>query len=135
MKTETIEISEIRDFAVNQAVKDTRVVDNILVGQHVRQGDIYVERVASLSGSGTVTEDRKLAPGTTQGARHLVVGDVVIYANAGTKIVDKKLYGPEIDAKSAVRIAHPEHADIELPAGIYQCYYQQDPATQQRVKD
>lgn len=133
--TITEEIIEVQDFATTGAIKDTRTVETIEVGQHVRQGDIYVERTARLSGKGSPTTERKLAPGETQGSRHMIVGDVDVYARSEQGIVEGKLLGPEIDAKDSVRIAHPEHADIELPAGTYQVFYQQDPASKQRVID
>lgn len=132
---EKIETSAIQEFALNLAVKETRTVESMEVGQWARQGDVYIERINALSGW-TPTTDRQLAPGTTQGSRHMVVGDVTVCECPNTATVARgRLAGPQIEAKEAFRVGHPEHADMELPAGTYQIWYQSDPRTQQRVLD
>jgi len=130
-----IETSHIQEFAANLAVKETRTIAEMSVGEWVRQGDVYIEKVDSLSGWGETT-DRQLAPGTTQGSRHMVVGSVTVFACPNTaQVVRGRMAGPQIDAKEPFRVGHPEHADMELPAGTYQVWYQTDPRTQQRVLD
>lgn len=136
MKTqEQIDTSEIQGFAQNFAIKDTRTVHAINVGQFVRQGDVYIERIPKLSGWNQ-TENRQLAPGTSQGSRHMVVGEVDVFECPNTSgVTSGRLAGPQLDARAPFRVGHPEHADMELPAGCYQVWYQTDPRTNKRVLD
>jgi hypothetical protein len=83
------------------------------LGDVVRQGDLYLIAIESLP-NGKKTKERQLVPGTTQGSRHVVEGDVEI-----------------------VNEVHPEHGDKILPADtVWQCVYQQAYADEiRRVQD
>lgn len=112
-----------------------RGISRIEVGQAIRQGDIYVRRIASLPAQlGKETPQRQLAPGTTQGSRHCVEGECRVY---GSISAWDRLTGPIIEALSRIVITHPEHAHFALPAGIYQVTYQRDFAQEEidRVED
>ena len=115
-------------------LRETRVIDEIGVGQWCRQGDLYVERVGE-AGGGTLTANRQLAPGTTQGSRHTVDASVKVYSATDARVRDNRLLGPVVESDTRFTISHPEHAEFSLPAGIYQISYQVDWKTQERVKD
>lgn len=140
-----------------QADHEPRVVSLVKELHGVRQGDLYLWRVAStdereplaellrsawpefhLGKIGERTSNRQLAPGTTRGSRHEVAdGDaraLTIYAPSRG---GHPCEGPLIVADGRFSVVHPEHAEIQLPAGTYQVIYQRDWAFEaaQRVQD
>lgn len=126
LKTALEAHTHVADFAKSKAKQALRYVDEILIGQFIRQGDVYLECIEKQSKEYTeVTQDRQLAPGTTKGSRH------IIKANPGVTIYTSKqsrgfLMGPQIVAKDRFILEHPEHAHFSLPAGTYQARYQQE---------
>lgn len=115
-----------------QHTADERFVRTIEVGQCARQGDIYIERVGDDYHRGEEIQDRQLAPGNSKGSRHVVAGEVEVFA-APTQ--DDLLHGPVIVAEQRFTVTHPEHADVSLPSGIYRVGYQLDPRRMRRVED
>jgi hypothetical protein len=110
--------------AAEQACPDTRVIRTIEVGQAIRQGDIYVTRVADKRiAHGGETAERQLAPGTSRGSRHCVAGAVSVYRPVPG---DGQLAGPLIVALERFKVTHPEHAHFSLPPGTYRVTYQRD---------
>lgn len=116
-----------------QHTADLRVLTELSIHQMVRQGDIYIQRVADTYGRGERTEDRQLAPGNTKGSRHVVEG-AVVYRPTEEQGRDP-MHGPVVVADAPWRVTHPEHCDYELPAGTYRVGYQMDPRTRERVMD
>lgn len=116
----------------------------------VRQGDVYLRpyRGQSLTyryargqviiDRATATEeiqDRQLAPGTTQGSRHIVEGQGVrLFRHARP---NHPLIGPVLVVTDRCTITHPEHAHISLPPGEWQVTYQDDLMQEEiaRVRD
>lgn len=97
-------------------------------GDVVRQGDLYL--VCIDEAVGTETNKRQLAPGTTQGSRHVISGDCVVVAKHGKAIGDvpEELIGPSFLCKSDCTVEHPEHGHKILPSGtswavVYQRAY------------
>lgn len=134
-------LDTIKSFAANP-FSDMRTVDSIEVGQFVRQGDIYVRRIADgeLRKGWTATSSRQLAPGTTQGSRHTVDESVEVLLNQNP--VERRwtrlglaFEGPVLKSNDRFTVSHPEHADISLPGGCYEVLYQSDFASQRRAKD
>lgn len=111
---------------------ETRMVRTIAVGQAIRQGDVYLTRIDRKRplAKTSVTSNRQLAPGSTPGSRHMVVGKVTIYAPKG----DDALEGPTIDATERFVLEHPEHAHVSLPRGTYQVTFQRDFASEERAR-
>ena len=97
-------------------------------GDVVRQGDLYLIRLDRPI-AGRPYGSRQLAPGTTQGSRHVVAGECEIRAVDDEiallelhRLVPatrghQQLIGPEIIADGPVTIEHPEHGHRTLPAG------------------
>lgn len=123
------------------------------IGDVIRQGDVYLTRIAALPGSAKPIEDRQLAPGTTQGSRHTAQGSCRVYAadrddcikairRARPDISDADaaglIPGPlvEVTGNDCV-IAHPEHGDRGLPDGtVWATTYQRAHAeTLRAVRD
>lgn len=124
-------IGEVERAAAG-ADAETRFVRSMETGEHVRQGDVYVVRIDTRPRGMTETQDRQLAPGTTQGSRHVAEGDLTVYRRTDTREV---AIGPVVIARKEWRLAHPEHAHMVLPAGDYQIRFQVDERTKRAVQD
>ncbi len=97
------------------------------IGDVVRQGDLYLVCLEVLP-PGTKTQ-RQLAPGTSQGSRHVAEGECVVYlpkeplavarmiAKANGSDVPAALIGPMVECVGETTITHPEHGHRILPAG------------------
>lgn len=110
--------------AAQQASPRLRKVAVIQPGEAIRQGDIYVVRIAKAPKQvGMLTANRQLAPGQTRGSRHVVEGELKVYEAPER---GSPLEGPVVVATKAFRVTHPEHAHFELPAGTYRVLYQRD---------
>lgn len=110
-----------------ESTPSLRVVKRMKVGAVVRQGDLYLERLAALPKElGKRTADRQLAIGQTQGSRHVIdpaPEGLEIYAPPKDA---NALVGPVVSSPNRIRLTHPEHGHFDLPAGIYQVRYQRD---------
>lgn len=124
-------IAEVERAAAG-ADAETRIVKAMGVGEHVRQGDVYVVRIDTLPQGMEKTPTRQLAPGSTQGSRHVAEGDLQVYRRTDTREAG---IGPVVRALAEWRLAHPEHAHCLLPAGDYQIRLQVDERTKRAVAD
>lgn len=119
------------------AAKTERISNAVSVGDVVRQGDLYFECIEKLP-EGKPTSNRQLVPGTTQGSRHILDGDVKIVKDAQFKRMPATLVGPAFEAIGDVTATHPEHGHKVFPAGTFwQTYGQQayDQEMIRRVRD
>jgi hypothetical protein len=100
-------------------------------GDVVRQGDLYITCLDCEPAGGVPAGTRQLAPGTTQGARHVAEGDCdvlkvpILSAIAALQRVvpraeTQQFVGPVLRARCSVTITHPEHGDRTLPGPA--CY-------------
>lgn len=133
-------VLEIRSYA-ESPLKEARVVDEMALGEWIRQGDVNVVRIEAPA-KWRETLNRQLAIGTTIGSRHTVDESVTVLENPENGVVKRSsglstavCLGPQIVSKDRFTISHPEHADFSLPPGCYQVQFQTDPSTQQRVQD
>lgn len=130
---------QVAEATESTELQDTRFLDTIEVGEFARQGDLYIERIKTMPKGCKLTTDKQLAPGTTQGSRHVVEGaEVMRHPQQGQ--IERRgakhyCYGPVIEAKDYATVTHPEHAHISIPAGIYQISYQVDTQQMRRVAD
>ena len=94
------------------------------VGDVFRQGDVYIELLASIPSAAKLDPkpDAQLAPGTTQGSRHVLdaLDGVTMYRLKSPTVLD----GPILDVACERTITHPEHGDLTLPPGVYGVTYQ-----------
>ena len=144
MKTETITtetaIKRIQESA--RHLPEVRVIKSMKVGEVVRQGDIYIERVSALEGKGKAVKSRQLAPGTTKGSRHIVdESPSVTLWESKPSLEGKAAFqiGPAIEAKGDFSITHPEHAWIKFVVGkvaqSFQVWFQADFVRKERAQD
>lgn len=142
MKTITTEtaIKQIQEAAKH--LPDVRVITNMKIGEVVRQGDIYIERVSAIAAKGKAVKSRQLAPGTTKGSRHIVdESPSVTLWESNPGLANKTAFqvGPAIEAKGDFSITHPEHAWIRFVVGnvpqFFQVWFQADFARKERAKD
>lgn len=126
-----------REARVKASV-EVRRVPSIQIRQAVRQGDIYLHRVPlGHSRSARLIDSGQLAEGQTQGSRHVAAAPARCFE--GTNLPEGcaagTFLGPCIISNAPFTVTHPEHAHIELPAGVYQVTHQMDARTLERVRD
>ena len=119
------------------AINSPRIVHKMAIGQVVRQGDIYIHRVAEDHPCGDKLDSRQLALGNTTGSRHIADAPAKVFIGTTTPAWcnAQTFIGPCVVSEKRFPVSHPEHAHIELPAGRYQITHQLDAASRQRVED
>lgn len=139
LKAETAEEARtlIEREAKEKAVQEVRRIEEMAVGQVVRQGDIYIHRVPDDYSHGPAAQTRQLAQGETMGSRHVAEEPAEVFQGRQSPIWcdNDTLVGPFIAAKKRFKVVHPEHAHVDLPAGTYQVTHQMDARTKKRVID
>lgn len=103
-------------------------------GDTFRQGDLYLTYLSKMPENVQPRKfDAQLAPGNTQGSRHILSHyRVEMYSLVGGSALD----GPILKVSDEVTVTHPEHGHVILPAGIYAVTYQLDHAEElRRVQD
>ncbi len=100
------------------AAKTERISAGCGVDDVVRQGDLYFICLEKLP-EGKPTSNRQLVPGTTQGSRHILDGDVKIVKDVQFKRLPAALVGPAFECVSDVTATHPEHGHKVFPAGTF----------------
>lgn len=99
------------------------------IGDVVRQGDLYLVCIEELPADGKRAQ-RQLAPGNTQGSRHVAEGECAVYQPKSPSAVARliaticrgaevpeQLIGPLVECVGDTTITHPEHGHRTLPAG------------------
>ena len=130
METITIQdaIARVQESGRKAASHDrvTEIISAICAsGYHVRQGDVVLTYADSFDTSdATRLAERQLAPGTTQGSRHVAEGDVEVYGLRYAGPLD----GPVLKVgEGGCTITHPEHRHYRLPAGsCWRVTYERD---------
>lgn len=137
---------------VAEKIKNDEVarVGTMSVGDVVRQGDVYIVCIGKLPRSLKKSANRQLAPGTTQGSRHVLVGNCEVYESTdkgevvelirsavNSDDIHAELIGPVFKSLSELEVDHPEHGNRVLPADeVYAVYYQRQFAEEiRRVRD
>ena len=132
-------IAQLIREADEKAIQSERVVHRMEVGRVLRQGDIYIHRVADDHPHGKEIARGKiqLALGQSVGQRHFLVGDLVAYEGTKPPPTCKPdiMLGPCVVVRKRAANTHPEHAHASLPPGTYQIEHQLNWRTRQRVQD
>lgn len=136
-KTAATAWNKITEDAIAKALDSKRIIHRMKVGQVVRQGDVYIHRVASTHPRGKGLKSHQLALGNTRGARHIAGHNVEVYEGVQLppSCKSQTFLGPLVVAKERWDVAHPEHADDELVCGTFQITHQLDARTGARVRD
>ena len=137
MKTMTaVEAHQKIERAAENNSPDIRNVREIAEGKAVRQGDIYIHRVADGHPHGKEMTHRQLAVGSNMNARHVAEAPARVYeGTTAPKDCTTTLLGPCVVSDLPFTVSHPEHAHVNLPPGHYQVTHQQDARTLDRVRD
>lgn len=143
MSTSTVEqeLQELRQSVAGCPAAKTETIGSPSVGDVVRQGDVYLVCIDNLP-QGKELRNAQLAPGTSQGSRHIIQGDckiveVTSFRLQNGKDVPSPLIGPAFSCTGACEVTHPEHGHKVLPANsTWQVVYQLDHADEvRRVQD
>lgn len=113
---------------------DDRFAHVVQIGEIIRQGDIYIERVEESETRGKATKEVQLAPGTSKGSRHILrelgAGTVSVFESG----ISDPLAGPVVCATERFEVTHPEHPNFSIPSGTYKITYQRDYAMEERAR-
>lgn len=93
-------------------------------GDYVRQGDVYIVRLSAVPSDAVLDAPAaQLAPGTSQGSRHLLdsTDGVTFYKRATPDPISD---GPILEVAARRTITHPEHIHVVLEPGVYGIGYQ-----------
>lgn len=142
MSTKTSSVTEcvtkMRESVVDLKAADTEVInaDTLEIDDTIRQGDLYLTLIPKLP-EGKASKDAQLAPGQTQGSRHILSGKFELVTDVTFKNVPQALVGPAFKCKGDVELTHPEHGNKILPKGtVWQVTYQRAFAEEiRRVQD
>ena len=120
-----------------KAKQEVRRLACMEIGQVVRQGDIYIHRVADNHPRGPKAKSRQLAIGSTQGSRHIAEAPAEVYEGTTRPewCAANTFLGPVVVCPEPCTIAHPEHAHVKLPKGTYMVTHQADWQSMHRVQD
>lgn len=123
-------------------------IGTVSAGDVVRQGDLYLVALPRLPEKRTATSDRKLAPGDTQGSRHILDGKCEVWTADKSQVaaliheaaktdVPPELIGPVFRTIGEVTVTHPEHGHRIIPANeCFATVYQRAHAEEvRRVRD
>ena len=130
-------LERIQTSARKGASPKTRVIKTdaqFPVGKYIRQGDVMIRRLpiedASNYDNLQVTNDRQIAPGTTEGSRHIAEGNIRVMARTGNP-----LEGPVIIAPEGFYISHPKHGHFDVGvAGCYEVTFPRDLAQEELAR-
>ena len=134
VKNVTEALSRIKEVA-GQTTADVRIVPQMQIGQIVRQGDLYITRVADQLPSGLVAASSlQLVEGDTMGSRHCVRPRADLRVLTDPKDQDP-LHGPFLSAPTGFYVEHPEHGHMDVrQAGCFRVEYQRDAAAEERAR-
>lgn len=132
------DLVDLRSSVESMDAAKTERIGSPSLGDVVRQGDLYLVCIEDLPKGKTVT-NRQLAPGTSQGSRHIIsdVSQVEMVEVTQFREIPQELVGPAFKCKTAAEITHPEHGNKILPTDTsWQVIYQLAHADEvRRVKD
>ena len=101
------------------------------------QGDVQFRNIDVLPANATAIENRPLALGEFSGHQHIITGEIqqfklsttmyIVVGKGGARLqhVHQKNVTPEA-LKSLAILPIADHAPLLLPAGIYECWIQQE---------
>lgn len=149
MESVAKQIEEVSKSAESMDAAKLEKIGTASLGDVVRQGDLYLVCLGDMP-EGAESKERQLAPGSTQGSRHIAKGrcrilvpkdrssvaELIARVVRGAAIPDE-LVGPVIRCVGDVTIEHPEHGHKCLPKGsMWAVVYQRALAKEiRRVQD
>lgn len=148
MKTLTAEnvLTDLQKHAESIKSGEAQTVGTASLGDVVRQGDLYLTVIEALPPSAKKSKQKQLAPGTTQGSRHIAdaqtfeadKGEIVSAirkANPNALPDVERFIGPLVVFSEASPVMHPEHGWVTMPAGsVCAVTYQRDLDQEERER-
>jgi len=140
----TLTVTEAHEAIVassKSADHQLRFIAEAKPGEWARQGDCYLLRIAARDMAWQHTDNHQLAPGVSNGSRHVAEDKVLVFISNESRLIMQLpngkalLLGPQLTCDERFLITHPEHAHYSLPAGAWQIGYQLDFTRQQAVRD
>ncbi len=125
--------TKIKDRAESIKSDESHRVETMSVGDSWRQGDLYITRIDGIPVGAKKSGVRlQLAPGSTQGSRHVLDSDsgVTMFDAPNATALD----GPIFQATERRTVTHPEHGDVSFPPGCYAVTYQRAFADELRAQ-
>lgn len=138
--TATKAFSEVQSQAEKIKSDETERIGTMSSGDVCRQGDLMIVCIPSLPAKRTPRTDRQLAPGTSQGSRHELVGSVELFDGDKAQVaaligkpIPEQLIGPVFRVTGECELTHPEHGNKILPVGdCFAVVYQRSFAVEAR---
>lgn len=124
----TKQLAALKRSAAKKSKAATEVIGTASIGDVIRQGDLYLVCL-DVAPKGKAAKSRQLAPGSTQGSRHVAEGDCEVCEPASRAAIAEKvnavvrgatvpeeLVGPIVFVGNEATITHPEHGHKVLPS-------------------
>jgi predicted RecA/RadA family phage recombinase len=133
-KTESVNpvneaFKNVLDSAERIKNDELAVIPTVSLGDVVRQGDVYLVAITDITAGSSPATGAQLAPGNTQGARHIMEGNFSLHTVKADLVIEEiKKHVPTFDSHPALigpvvkslaggcTLTHPEHGNRELPA-------------------
>lgn len=123
--------SKIQAAAEKIRNDEPATIGTVSLGDVIRQGDLYLVSIGGLPRTLRRLKSPQLAPGSSRGSRHILVGDFEIFepepehvmALIARAIAPRTfesyvpLVGPVFRTHGQVEVTHPEHGNRLLPGG------------------
>jgi len=118
--------NNIKEEADQKSDQDVRVISVMEVGQVIRQGDVYMEKIERVPDEYTIPmTNLQVAEGTTKGSRHILssVPSMKIFESPNAGPLD----GPVVACHETFDLTHPEHANFSfIGGGTFKITYQRN---------
>ena len=122
------DIEQIRQSAEAMDAAKPERIGSPSIGDCIRQGDVFLVCLPALL-DGRPAQSTQLAPGDSQGSRHIMTGECVVVEVADKNklreaikkatgaAVPVELIGPMVQCKGESTLTHPQHGHKILPEG------------------
>jgi len=135
-KTAVESLGAVREHAESIRNDEHAIVGDMSTNDAYAQGDVLIVKVSDelprdWERLEQQPETMQLAPGDTQGSRHIATGPVEIYASDPAAAHDE-LIGPRLFATGEWCLTHPEHGDRTFQRGAYEVRYQRRMSDEQQ---
>ena len=119
-------MQKIELAAKKRAKPDSVAYGSLAIGDYHWQGDVCIVKAAKKPADCKKIKNpsAQLAPGNTQGSRHIISDATFEFCTFYTHKNQTPLDGPIIVASDKFEVTHPEHGHCTFPAGIYAVRYQ-----------
>lgn len=146
-KTTAVAQEAFRNVANHEAIKrDEHEKVYLEVGESYPQGDVHFTRIARAPKKLKPWVGNQMAPGTSQGARHMAVGECELATVDETEAAEllaevipatkehRQFFGPYVKGTGEWGAEHPDHGDRTFNEGHFLTTYQRTWAKVEAVR-